>query len=496
MIPSHRSKLETPMSNAVKPPVAESLATTDALLEYRWSPQPEAGSWVKGIAADILAEVPWARDFADRLYRLGGIRFYDLVDTVFLAEDDRRLEGAIAAGWERVGEDGGLAIYDQPRGLFPTIAVGKPTVGVVVELKVESVADFLAANHLSNAIDGRPLAPYRRAVVAACGGSIVSVAERHGTRGYSTVGGPDVVDVLAVVESLRTRPRDFDDAKEGFVETERRIEEGIARIGRDYTCDLFFAADREYWTRRNRAARAQKARQDQFGIGWSNHDHHTYRSSRESFATLVRIWEKLGFSCRERFYAGLAAGWGAQVMEHPITRIVTFNDVDLSPEELIGDFSHDGLASKETLATIGLWCGLHGEAFLQAGMHHLECVFDFDALKEQLEREHGIRTMKPFTDFAFLRQAFTEGERWRVADGRIDRLLTQGLITPQQAEMFRVEGAIGSHLENLERNDGFKGFNQNGVSEIIAATDPRRQARQDAFETVKYETVGSRGGRS
>ena len=42
------------------------------------------------------------------------------------------------------------------------------------------------------------------------------------------------------------------------------------------------------------------------------------------------------------------------------------------------------------------------------------------------------------------------------------------------AEQFRTGGAIGSHLENLERNDGFKGFNQAGVNEIIRATDPRQ----------------------
>ena len=47
-------------------------------------------------------------------------------------------------------------------------------------------------------------------------------------------------------------------------------------------------------------------------------------------------------------------------------------------------------------------------------------------------------------------------------------------ITPEQAKQFREQGAIGSHLENLERNEGFKGFNQTGVSEIIAATDPRK----------------------
>jgi hypothetical protein len=34
--------------------------------------------------------------------------------------------------------------------------------------------------------------------------------------------------------------------------------------------------------------------------------------------------------------------------------------------------------------------------------------------------------------------------------------------------------AAWSHLEDLERNDGFKGFNQAGVNEIIHATDPRK----------------------
>ena len=38
---------------------------------------------------------------------------------------------------------------------------------------------------------------------------------------------------------------------------------------------------------------------------------------------------------------------------------------------------------------------------------------------------------------------------------------------------FLREGAIGSHLENLQRREGYKGFNQQAVSAIIAATDPR-----------------------
>jgi hypothetical protein len=108
-------------------------------------------------------------------------------------------------------------------------------------------------------------------------------------------------------------------------------------------------------------------------------------------------------------------------------------------------------------------------------MHHLECQFDFDALRDQMESTAGVKVMKPFTNFPYLRQAFTEGEIWRVRPERITRLLDAGLITDAQAVQFRERGAIGSHLENLERNEGFKGFNQTGVSDIIHRTDPRAQ---------------------
>jgi hypothetical protein len=146
----------------------------------------------------------------------------------------------------------------------------------------------------------------------------------------------------------------------------------------------------------------------------------------------------------------------------------------------LGDFAHEPMSEQGEYGTVGLWCALHGEAILQAGMHHLEAMFDWHALKEQLEAEGGIRTMDPFTTFPYLRQAFTEGERWPVAEKRIASLLADGKITIEQAEEFRRHGAIGSHLENLERNDGFKGFNQEGVSDIIAKTDPRRLVKPAA----------------
>jgi hypothetical protein len=108
-------------------------------------------------------------------------------------------------------------------------------------------------------------------------------------------------------------------------------------------------------------------------------------------------------------------------------------------------------------------------------MHHLECRFDYDLLRKQLTQEN-VKTMDPFSDFPFLKQAFTEGERWPVRRERVERLLKRELIDQAQFDKFVSEGAIGSHLENLQRKGGFKGFNQKSVSVIIQATDPRAQA--------------------
>jgi len=60
-------------------------------------------------------------------------------------------------------------------------------------------------------------------------------------------------------------------------------------------------------------------------------------------------------------------------------------------------------------------------------------------------------------------------------ENRIATALKSGQITAEQADRFRTEGAIGSHLEILERNGGFKGFNQSSVNEIIRDTDPRNR---------------------
>jgi hypothetical protein len=455
---------------------------------FQWRPQPEAQALINQTVADFLSRCQGAATLARKMEHDAATRFGDWIDSIQAPRTPALRARLLEVGFERRATPGATDCFIHPGAMFPAVILD-PAPITRVFIKVESVIDFLSAWHIADDpatkaddTEGEPLAAMRRAR-AFCGGggdakspAELWVVERHGYRGFM-VPKPDTgrgMLTLKHSEAFRRRARDFEDDTQGFEHTNRLVDAAIADLGPDQACDLFFAAEREYWQRRNRAAQVQKNRQDRLGLGWANHDHHTYRSSRQWFTHTVALFEKFGFQARERFYAGEEAGWGAQVLEQPEAGIIIFADVDLSPDEIAGNFAHEPLAPRKELGTVGLWCGLHGESILQAGMHHLECQFHHDALVDQLEAAH-IETMAPFTNFPFLKQAFTAGERWPVAEKRIQKLLAAGNISPAQAAQFRAQGAIGSHLENLERNDGYKGFNQKGVSEIIARTDPRKQ---------------------
>lgn len=447
------------------------------LQNFHWTPQPQAEELAIELVDKFLVHCPFASALARRMHDETGTRFFDWIDYIVCKASPDLIGRLMDAAFVNKPAIGASHRYVHEGGMFPTIVL-QSAGPVRAAIKVESVADFLVGNQIApvEPIKGSPLSPLRMACVSRSHDAELWIVERHGNRGYEA---PDCsadhsMHVLRRAEEFRLRPRRFANDADGFAAAGKLIDHAITDLGVDLTCDLFFAAEREYWQGRNHAAQVQKARQDKLGLGWANHDHHTYRSSRRHFASLIAVFEKLGFHCRERFYAGREAGWGAQVLEQPKAGVVIFADVDLSPDELFEDFSHQPLPERIQLGTVGLWCALHGEAFLEAGMHHLECQFDFEALRQQLEAHESVRTMKPFTDFPYLRQAFTEGERWPVREERIAALLSANQITLDQARQFRENGAIGSHLENLERNQGFKGFNQTGVSEIISDTDPRK----------------------
>lgn len=435
-----------------------------------WKPEPVAEQFIRTYLEEALGACPGAAGFADLLLDRVAIRLRDLLD--YICFDDERLIPALkAAGWREKG----VGHYGNPLGWFPDFVhrPGKQT----IYFRVEFVEDFLSANGITAAIEGQQGGPFRQARIFEGTTHDFGVVERHG---YAGVNPEPVSESLIRVakthqQAFRARRRQFDHPEQGFDYTDQLVEAAVRDLGKDWSCALFLRAEREYWMTRNRAGRVQKERQDALGIGWANQDHHTYDSSRTWFYRTIRVLETLGFECRELFYAGAGAGWGSQILEQPVLQSVIFADIDLAPEELGLDFAHQtNIVPLHPYRRAGLWCYLHGESMLEAGLNHLECMYDSKRFNSQFE-ELNIPMMAPFSDFPHLYQALTVGEWWPVDPRRIDHLVEEGHITAEMGENFKMYGAIGSHFENLERNDGFKGFNQPGIDDVLRIIDPRKQ---------------------
>jgi hypothetical protein len=452
--------------------------------QFDWKRRSEAETFFQEALNTFLQNHETASQLEKSIKEKTSTKLIDWVDHIVIPDSESIRARLAEMGFtlEILGEapPGRTAFY-HPGAVFPKVVLqqGRSDNFILeMAIKVEAVADFAAKHDIKNPLEGAPWSRYRKVLAGEEGGLKLIAVERRVYRGYLCEDRlPEhYKEYLKAEELWRTRPRNFADPTEGFKKAMEIIETISARLGKGIAGHIFFEQERRYWQERNKAGRIQRERQDSLGLGWANHDHHTFRCSRKHLQDLVRFLECLGFHCRERFYAGQEAGWGAQVMENRLLGITVFADLDLAPEETEEDFAHKPLSLRKDLGTVGLWVALHGESFLEAGMHHLAVRADFDAMRRDMAEE-GIQTMKPFSDFPFLRQAFTQGEQWKVKQNRLRELLHLGSINEEQYKKFSTEGAVGSHLENIERKEGFKGFNQRSVSAIIQATDPRAYSR-------------------
>lgn len=444
--------------------------------EFQWECHPLAESLVLNILADCCKANESLAKLEKDLFNMTSTRLFDWLDHVSVGYSPEIEKALQVSGFVSEIVTATYRVFHHPGAQLPRVVMHDSKSAVRgAAVAVDRIGDFLLAHATAGTIEGTPLSGYRRCCVSTDNGVSLWVIERRGT--YTME--PTYTDAKAVeryllaTELWQARSRGMEDESEAMAHTIAVAEQMIALVGENLAAWILLECERQYWQSRNTAAQVQKARQDRLGMGWANHDHHTFRSSRRLFPQLVRLFEMFGFICRERFYAGQEAGWGAQVMEHPHSRLVLFLDVDLQPHELNVDFrQHEVLPPLDKLGTVGLWCGLHGDSILQSGMHHLEAQFMFEDLKRDLATQ-GVAMMEPFSAMPHLHQAFTKGEIWKVSERRLEKLLKEGKITATQAEKFRSQGAVGSHMENLQRRDGFKGFNQRNVSDIITKTDPR-----------------------
>lgn len=446
-----------------------------------WRCYPEVEKFIDETLSQFMADWPFIRALQQNLLLKTSTRLQDWIDhLVFTASDDliRQLQN-FGFQLENVPTSAAQQIYHHPKAIFPRIILEKsnnksPSYLSGIALITENITLFLNAVGVSTEIEGSPLSLYRRAVISEQGNRKLWAVERRGYQDFVPQElGRDFADqLLRGYERWMTRTRQYEDKLAGMDHTLKLAQNLADMLGENLAAWTAFKAERDYWMMRNRAGRVQFMRQNSLGLGWANHDHHTFRCSREAFPKLLQTLKVFGFQPREKFYAGSEAGWGAQVLEQPACRLVVFADVDLSAEELSLDFEKVNLPERKEKGTVGFWCSIHGESLLEAGLHHLAALFSFPDLQRDLEKER-ILFLTAFSHFPYLKQAFTIGERWKPDKNKLTSLFRQNLIDSLQMESYSREGIIGSHLENIQRSEGFKGFNQQSVSDIIRRTDPR-----------------------
>lgn len=446
-----------------------------ANLMFQWKCHPKAEQLIINVIERSAKANAFITALEEELFHRTSSRLFDWLDHIvveYSSELEKELE---EAGFISEHTTATYRVFHHPGAQLPRIVVKDDQMQTTsLAVLVDSIADFLMVRGMAGYIEGSPFSGYRRCCIATDNEVSLWVVERRNTLSmeptYSDTN--SLNKYFEAKEMWKSRPRSLENEDEAMTHTLAVAEQLINLVGENLAAWIVMECERDYWQSRNTAAQLQKNRQDRLGMGWANHDHHTFRSSRKHFNQLIRLFEMLGFHCRERFYAGKDAGWGAQIMENPICGLILFLDVDLLPEEIDIDFRHQNLPPLEKMGTIGLWCALHGDSILRSGMHHLEAQFMFDELTTELSKI-GVKMMDPFSSLPYLRQAFTAGEVWKVDPKKIEKLLKNKLITPEQAEKFRTHGALGSHLENLQRREGYKGFNPKNVSSIIQKTDPR-----------------------
>ena len=442
------------------------MQSSAAYKDQLWERQPAAEEFLSKSIEVFLEGCSDLSKLSAELMDRTAIRLRDLVDHISFSDNEIEFN-LQRAGWASVGD----GIFENESGLFPAFIRGTSS---ELWIRVEDVSNFLKVRHIDSEISGAEFSRCRKAIIYANEKLKIGVIERNGYRDYIVppVNSEQLRSARFHLQVFRSRRRQFDTVEQGLAHTEQLIDQSVAAIGADWSCDLWLRAEREYWLRNCATGRLQKAKQDAVGIGWANIDHHTYDGSRKHFRHTIRILEKLGYQLREMLYAGELAGWGSQVLWQPAIRSTIFADVDLAPNELTIDFSHEVLPDLTKHRRAGLLSELLGESILEAGLNHVAGLYSQSHFRNQLNQS-GIEMMKPFTDWPHLYQELTTGD-WAAVDPiRVQGLLAAGHIEIEEAEKLCLQGSIITHFENIERNDGFKGFNRDGIDGVLRKLDPR-----------------------
>ena len=246
---------------------------------FEWFPQPLADAFYRQMVDAFCEQCTFANQLRERMLSQTGTRLIDWVDHLSIVAGDN---GETIARMESVGysfdvenEHGRWCVHNA--GLFVPVYVANAGASRLV-LGVESVDDFLAAHRISDAvIEGVRWGEMRRARVTNENGFEFWICERKGFPGWSVphANEKQISSAIEHYEAFKLRKRDFENDADGFDLAKSLIHESIQDLGVDWTCELFFQTEREYWQRRNRAARVQKRAPGsaRIGLGQSRPSH-------------------------------------------------------------------------------------------------------------------------------------------------------------------------------------------------------------------------------
>lgn len=290
--------------------------------DWAWTAQPEARRLVEELLIVFIDRCPGAAAFGERLTAQTGTHITDWVGVILTADTPETRDRLTAAGYiprvtEFVDADIHYAFWN-PASSTPDILLTESD-RMSVGLRVDSVADFFAANRLPGVdqIQGEPLARARWAQAIEGERAALWVFERHGYDGYHLKFEIAEHRIAAVhhLERFRARTRCGDQSK-AYEELDRAVHAASDELGDEWAADLFMHAEREFFIRSHPVARTQHARQALLGLGMANTDHAVYAASAAGLAGTLAIFETLGFESRERFEVNKADT--ALVIEHPI----------------------------------------------------------------------------------------------------------------------------------------------------------------------------------
>ncbi len=284
--------------------------------DFNWPLAYEAEKLLRRYICSFLDQNKVANRLVGEMGDRTGTDFYEWVDHFSLNVEHAEELRAVGLVREVVETPADTESYYHPRAMMPRVLLERScssrSIPASLAIRTESLADVIAKQNVLTEIHGDFGAGLRKALLSDEANHQFLAVERLGYRGFLTVPPkPEHVEaVIKVRELWRARKRDFANDAEGVAHALGLQRQAIRLVGPDVACELFFAEERFYWESRNRAGQLQKRRQDSLGLGWSNHDHHTFRSSRRFFADLIEFLLRFGFQKRERYYAGARGGLG------------------------------------------------------------------------------------------------------------------------------------------------------------------------------------------